>query len=609
MRPRFGGTDARAADSICRLAEYDGEMRRIGSVGVLTLVGSLAQGCAMAHERCEHTECADVRATDASTTDLGVADARVTDSGRSNDAGADVVGVAVFDAAPRDASMSDTAVDDAAVLPPTPRPIAPLSTATVTTRRPTLRWALPPGFDGAHVELCADRGCTNSLVVADVVGTRFAPSTDLPARSVVFWRLRARSGSTTSDATSPTWQFLVPAASAPVDASWGSTLDVNGDGYADLLASGDATYLYLGRASGLDRTPALTIPVRAGVAGAGDVNGDGFADAVRWEHQSVSLYLGGASGLSSAPSVTLTLPGDAAFGFHAAGAGDVDGDGYGDVVVGSYSSLMPSARYVNLYRGGASGLARAPATTIRGVDGGGLGFWVAGAGDVNADGYCDVITSADMAHTSLVLLGSASGLATVGSALVGGLPVACAGDTNGDGYADVATGDDIDGPVHVYLGSASGVVTASPIVIPNPDGRFGSFGWDLEGVGDVDGDGYGDLAVGATGDGTQLGRVHLFRGGPAGPALIAATTIDEAPSTRTGDFGFALASGDIDGDGYPEVIAGARWEGDGNVYVFSGGASGLSVTPTIVLANPGGPRADFGWALARVWRRCFPSRG
>ena len=164
------------------------------------------------------------------------------------------------------------------------RLVAPLSTAIVTSRRPTLRWVLPPSLDGAHVEICRDRACAIVIKTVDAAGTRGRPSTDLPT-GVVFWRVLGRAGTVTGSTWSRTWKFAVDARTAAVDASWGTVGDVNGDGYADVVVGANGAlrntgkaFVYLGSATGLGTAPAtaLTGPdgdgnLGSSIASAGDV--------------------------------------------------------------------------------------------------------------------------------------------------------------------------------------------------------------------------------------------------------------------------------------------------------------------------------------------------
>ena len=212
--------------------------------------------------------------------------------------------------------------------PPPPRQLAPLSTATVTSRRPTFRWLLGPGTDGGQVQICRDRLCAAQVLVFDAPKDRGAPPIDLPS-GVLFWRVSGRNGTVAGKATSPVWEFFVGPRSAPVNTSWGTTLDVNEDGFADVIIGapdvGTGTpgippgtghaYLFLGSKAGLVTSPATTLVGLDGTNGefgavaasAGDVNGDGYADVIVGAPNAggysghAYLYLGGAKGLSSSP--------------------------------------------------------------------------------------------------------------------------------------------------------------------------------------------------------------------------------------------------------------------------------------------------------------------
>jgi hypothetical protein len=507
-----------------------------------------------------------------------------------------------------------------------PRPIAPLSTARATSQQPKFRWALPDGADGAEVEICADRACSRSLATFRASGTEGTSPKALP-HGVYFWRLRGTTGGGAGTATSPVWEVFVGwrSSGGGANTSWGSVLDVNGDGLADVALGmpdapnelGEALHgtitIHLGAPGGPSVAPAIVMKAPddngpfpnfgEAVASAGDVDGDGYGDLVvgapggNASPGAFYVYRGGPSWATdwrSAKPITVygTVP-HANFGWSVSGAGDVNGDGYADVV-----AVTQGASSGTLYLGGPNGLGDAitldaPRTTV-----------AASAGDVNGDGYGDVVFGAHNADgaagVAFLYLGGAGGMA--GPPIVIDAPnapygffaytAACAGDVNGDGLADIVLGAPGVKPMaFVYPGSKSGGV-GTPMALASQGGPTDDltdphsveFGAGVAGAGDVDGDGYDEVLVGTP----ALSRAYLYRGGPGGLVTTPVTLGADGPQWK--GFGLTLGGGgDVDGDGYADVIGTAAYVGyildQGAAYVFSGGAAGLSATPSVTFQD------------------------
>jgi hypothetical protein len=503
----------------------------------------------------------------------------------------------------------------------TPRLIAPMSTAVVTSKRPTLRWVSPAGAVSVHLDLCRDRPCATVLATLDVSAESAAPAVDLPA-GVVFWRAYARGAGGVRGPWSHTWQFTVGWRSAPVDTSWGTTLDLNGDGFSDVIvghANADVgtgkAYVYLGSAAGISSGQAIARVLTSrgdqnsffamSIVSAGDVNGDGYGDVIAGApYATLStvtgeayVYLGGPDGVASDPSVTLKgLDGyRGEFGRNVCGAGDVNGDGYGDVVVGTSRGFdKPGRAYV--YLGSASGITGTQ-TPIRlmGSTTGGDDFSasLAGAGDVDGDGLGDVVIGSND-NRAYVYKGSASGISTEPMTLTGpdeswpffGQTVGGAGDVNGDGYADVAIGapPSQDGRVYIYTGGTSGLALSA--TLNGPAGGSGWFGASLTGVRDVNGDGYADLIVGAPlNGGNNMPRAFVYFGASSGIAPSQQPLTLAGPDGMPTGFGRPVGGGgDVNGDGYADFIVSAP--SAGRVSIFLGGAT-VGATERATLTMPG----------------------
>ncbi len=473
----------------------------------------------------------------------------------------------------------------------------------------------------------------------DATGSSVTPGSDLPA-GIYYWRASTRTRGVSGTDFGPTWEFTVGARSAPVDTSWGSNLDVNRDGFADVVVGawgvdGDtgAAFVYLGNATRLATDAAIVLRGPDGrfgqfgssVASAGDVNGDGFADVIAGAYQAnraigrAYVYAGSATGLTTRPLSGVSGPDGegGGFGKSVAGAGDVNGDGYADVIVGApFVNEGTGAAYVFL--GSMSGLGATPATILTGAAGphGNFGGSVASAGDLNGDGFGDVVVAAypaaALSGRVYVYLGSATGLQTSpASSLAGtdgareffGGSIACADDINGDGFADLVVGASGAGGgvgrADVFLGSATGLGGTAATRLVGFDGMNGGFGGSVSSAGDANGDGFADIVVGASWANSADGRAYVFLGGEMGLGTVAATTMEGTHGARS-HFGNPVASGDVNGDGFGDVLVveQSMYGSRAHASVYAGSAAGTVSIPATIITGPADPSSAFGASIA-----------
>lgn len=294
--------------------------------------------------------------------------------------------------------------------------------------------------------------------------------------------------------------------------------------------------------------------------------------------------------------------------------GDYNGDGVGDMVVGA--PFAEGTGVVRVHYGSTSGLPAAASLVLRGsLEGERFGSSVAHAGDVNGDGFGDLIVGSPNANggarseagVARLFLGSSTGLSLTavvqleGQAALDhfGIAVSGIGDTNGDGLSDVAIGADSAAPggrmwagtTSLFAGSSSGL-GAAPVVVFEGRESGDRFGAVLSSAGDLNGDGFADLAVSAyvsASEGrTGAGTVRVFYGSMSGMSISNVALLG---GTEAGEnFGSAVSNaGDVNGDAIGDLIvgsfnaSGAAGARAGRVRLFLGAPAGIVPSPAVVV--------------------------
>ena len=407
--------------------------------------------------------------------------------------------------------------------------------------------------------------------------------------------------------------------------------DVNGDGFADVLvgvpeyANGEndegAVFLYYGSAAGIVPNHAWYLESNmenrefgSRVRPAGDVDGDGLADVLifTFGYDTAYVYKGSPDGLENTPAWKYGRDRTAENGISGAGAGDVNGDGYSDVLVG-----FPTEGYVRGFFGGADGLeTNADVNLTTNQEQANTGFGVSSAGDINGDGYGDVVVGVpgysngeEEEGALYIYYGTASGIPSTPSLIIEsnstnarlGNSVAGAGDVNGDGYADVIAGAFhygvfLRGAAFIYYGSPSGL-NPTPAWTAQGTGNSYEFGHVVAGIGDVNGDGYADVGVGSPWPLSNTGAVYVYYGSASGPSATANWQFSGlVPGTFVGYT--VSAAGDVNGDGFDDMVLSAPFldiddPSVGHIHIFHGSNTGLPDTPTRTIEGGSANGAGF----------------
>lgn len=341
---------------------------------------------------------------------------------------------------------------------------------------------------------------------------------------------------------------------------------------------------------------------------AGDVNGDGYEDIIIGAAEESAgpgeahVFLGGPGGPSTTPD--WSAQGEAVgdnFGFTVSTAGDVNGDGISDVIVGAPNAQEGKGR-VYVFLGGVNGLSPAWSWYAEGLGGGGYASWsIMTAGDVDDDGRDEVIVGdvsagasghayvykAEAGRQTLTLVWDTEGPPGISFL---GASVSTAGDVNGDGVGDVivgAPGSYVNNAAIIYLGSRAGGLSRTPFWVGNKyAGGGSSFGIAVAAVGDVDGDGLDDVLVG------DMANYHsyLFRGHASSMSIMESWTVAMPAEGAYGSF--VAPAGDFNGDGYRDIVVVGSY-----AYVYYGSASGFPPAASLSVPLPASGK-DYWWSWA-----------
>jgi hypothetical protein len=437
----------------------------------------------------------------------------------------------------------------------------------------------------------------------------------------------------------------------------GNNRDINGDGYEDIAigawawsSSTGKAYVFYGSPTGITNTTALSsTSIRTGAGTSNfygrsmaiaDFNGDGFGDLAvsaygNTTNRGIVHIFNGAPGGLSGTSVNITgettpAP-NSKFGSLVV-AGDTNSDGFADLVA-SANGYTGGIGRVYVFHGSAPGISSGVASTAtRTMDGEGLTFSNFGGslalGDFNGDGFTDLAVGApdDAAGKgrNYIVNGSGAGLPnlTVSPAIAIGTAEntsdffgggSAAGDLNNDGVTDLVVGaygypaGGNQGRAYVYYGvSGTGIPSGATLDPGGPSSvltgnNATEFFTTNMAMGDTNSDGFADLVVGGYGCTWTAGCAFVFYGQVAplttGNSATAGTSL--LGQTAGENFGRAVGTADVNGDGYLDAVVGANlWTtSTGRAFTFHSNSAGPSTSAAQAIA--GEASSEFGIHINR----------